>query len=87
MSLYLLSGLCHPFNCAILIRESGSEFSDAVIVGATVRISCPSYAWEEVGSNVEEGPGESSVSVVPTVYITKLTRDQLAAPLYHWGKT
>ena len=29
----------------------------AMTLGNTVKISTPTYAWEQVGANVNEGPG------------------------------
>lgn len=39
------------------------KMSSATVVGNTYEISCPTNAWEQVGANVNEGPGECSHAV------------------------
>lgn len=39
------------------------KMSSATVVGNTYEISCPTNAWEQVGANVNEGPGECSYVV------------------------
>ncbi|KAK1235396.1 hypothetical protein PQX77_001389 [Marasmius sp. AFHP31] len=38
-----------------------SQMNSATTVGNTVKISTPTLSWERVGSNVNEGPGKSSI--------------------------
>lgn len=34
------------------------KMNSATTVGNTVKISTPTYSWEKVGANVNEGPGK-----------------------------
>lgn len=50
---YLLS--LYPLSADLSLCFS--EFITATTVDDAYEISCPAYAWEDVGADVEEGPG------------------------------
>ncbi|KZP31059.1 glycoside hydrolase family 43 protein [Athelia psychrophila] len=72
-----------------------AEFITAVTVGDAYEISCPAYSWEDVGADVEEGPGDYSPIHLSVSHITQhQTSNHMNSPggdeiwlVYHYSTT
>ena len=66
-----------------LINLLCRKLNSPTTVGNAVKIATPTYDWEKIGANVNEGPG---TFLLPKLFFCS-NRIRLSAFMYHSGRT